>query len=98
MFEWLVILDISYLSDAQGRKPSFIIHDREFKLFESAFWALKQKTGVYIDPYGKTRVYPGHQKILVAFLRGVSDEKVVSFVSFLGASFEEDEVLIAYGD
>ncbi|CAK17895.1 MULTISPECIES: hypothetical protein [Pseudomonas] len=92
------MLDISYLSDAQGEKPSFIIHDREFTLFESAFWALKQKTGVYIDPYGKARIYPDHQRILVAFLRGISDEKVVSFVSFLGVSIEEDEVLIAYGD
>lgn len=92
------MLDISYLSDEQGDRPCFIIHDREYKFFDSAFLDLKQKTGVYIDSYGKTRVYPEHQRILINFLRKNNEDKVVGFVSFLRVSAEEGEVLIADGD
>ncbi|UVK82387.1 hypothetical protein LOY46_23015 [Pseudomonas sichuanensis] len=92
------MLDISYLSDDQGDKPSFMIHDRGFKFFEPAFLDLKQKTGVYIDPYGKTRVYPEHQRILINFLTKDSEDKVVGFVCFLRVSAEEGEVLMADGD
>ena len=92
------MLDILYLSDVQGDKPSFSISDRDFRLFESAFCELERKTGVWIDPYGRTRVYPDHQKLLISFLSGHDEDKVVEFVQFLGASIEEDEVLIADGD
>lgn len=92
------MLDISYLSDDQGDKPSFMIHDRDFKFFEPAFLDLKQKTGVYIDPYGKTRVYPEHQRMLINFLTKDSEDKVVGFVCFLRGSAEEGEVLMADGD
>ncbi|MDK1227720.1 hypothetical protein [Cronobacter turicensis] len=60
---------------------------------------LKEKTGVYVDPYGKTRIYPEHQKILIKYLESKSkDGDVAAFVEFLLSSISQDEVIIADGD
>ncbi|EOI3446291.1 hypothetical protein ACMSWW_004384 [Cronobacter turicensis] len=60
---------------------------------------LKEKTGVYVDPYGKNRIYPEHQKILIKYLESKSkDGDVAAFVEFLLSSISQDEVIIADGD
>ncbi|GKX59042.1 hypothetical protein [Leminorella grimontii] len=92
------MLDISYLSDSNGSKPSFTIHDSDMKLFVSAFEALRQKTGVHIDPYGKARIYSEHQKVLIYYLLQSQDVKVIEFIIFLEMAIKDDEVLIADGD
>ncbi|WP_339489407.1 hypothetical protein [Pseudomonas rhizophila] len=92
------MLDISYLSDDNNEHPSFIIKDSEFKLFDPAFTELKNQTGVYIDPYGKCRIYPSHQKILISLLSKNNESRVIDFISFLKKAIQLDEVLFADGD
>ncbi|UMZ15268.1 hypothetical protein I9018_15505 [Pseudomonas sp. MPFS] len=92
------MLDFSYLADSQGNKPSLSIHDRDVKFLEPAFLDLEQKTGICIDPYGTTRIYPAHQQILVDYLQGRSEDKIVEFVHLLKNAIREDEVLVADGD
>ncbi|AYH04255.1 hypothetical protein [Pectobacterium parmentieri] len=92
------MIDFSYLSDNDGSKPSLILHDKAIKKLETYFLLLKEKTGIYIDPYGKTRVYPDHQKILINFLVNIKDEEVINFVEFLTKAINENEVIIAEGD
>ncbi|EKE4264387.1 hypothetical protein OUR91_004082, partial [Escherichia coli] len=59
---------------------------------------LKEKTGVYIDPYGKTRIYPEHQKILINYLAKIKDTDVINFINFLIKASSENEIIIADGD
>ncbi|WP_041411680.1 hypothetical protein [Serratia sp. FGI94] len=92
------MLDLYYLSDSDGTKPSLILTDKVLRKIEASFLKLKNKTGVYIDPYGKTRVYPEHQKILIDDLSDFKDEDVVSLVNYLIEARNDNEVIIADGD
>lgn len=92
------MLDFSYLSDNDGSKPSLILHDKEIRKLESSFSYLKEKTGIYIDPYGKTRIYPDHQKILINHLMNIKDTDVMNFINFLIKASSENEIIIADGD
>lgn len=92
------MIDFSYLSDNDGSKPSLILHDKTIKKLETYFLLLKAKTGIYIDPYGKTRIYPDHQKILINCLVNIKDKEVINFVEFLTKAINENEVIIADGD
>ncbi|MEO3988798.1 hypothetical protein [Pseudocitrobacter cyperus] len=92
------MLDFSYLSDSDGSKPSLILHDKTIRKLENPFFSLKEKTGVYIDPYGKTRIYPDHQKILINYLVNIKDIDVINFINFLIKSSSENEIIIADGD
>jgi hypothetical protein len=92
------MLDISYLSDDNDEHPFFLIRDSELRLFDAAFTELKKQTGVYIDPYGKCRIYPSHQKTLVLLLSKRNESRICEFISFLEKAIELDEVLLADGE
>ncbi|EPV8302551.1 hypothetical protein ACWARV_002513 [Escherichia coli] len=92
------MIDFSYLSDTDGSKPSLILHDKIIRELENSFFYLKEKTGVYIDPYGKTRIYPEHQKILINYLAKIKDTDVINFINFLIKASSENEIIIADGD
>lgn len=92
------MLDISYLSDNEGHDATFLIMDKEMHLFQDAFITLKQKTGIYIDPYGSTRIYPEHQEILVQHFYAAQHDKIRAFIAFLHVAIQKKEVLIADGD
>ncbi|ELY4324005.1 hypothetical protein DOX44_003785 [Cronobacter turicensis] len=87
------------MSDSIGNGPSLILNDRMVMKLEVLFLFLKEKTGVYVDPYGKTRIYPEHQKILIKYLESKSkDGDIAAFVEFLVDCIYQDGVIIAYGD
>lgn len=70
---------------------------------EGLFLFLKEKTGVYVDPYGKNRIYLEHQKNLIKYLESKSKSKskdgdIAAFVEFLVDCIYQDGVIIAYGD
>lgn len=92
------MLDFSYLLDTDGSKPSLILHDKIIRKLEDSFFYLKEKTGVYIDPYGKTRIYPEHQIILINYLANIKDTDVINFINFLIKASSENEIIIADGD
>lgn len=92
------MLDFSYLSDQKGCKPSLVLSDKKVQLLEQAFIYLKQKTGIMIDAYGRTRIYPNHQKILINLLQKHNDSEIKKLVMLLKQAVSEDEVIIADGD
>lgn len=92
------MLDFSYLSDKRGDKPFLQLSDADVARVHDAFARLREKTGVYIDPYGRTRIYPEHQKILITLLSKDADGSVHLFIDFLKVASEADEVLLADGD
>lgn len=92
------MIDFSYLSDFDGIKPSLILHNNIIKKLENSFCYLKEKTGISIDPYGKTRIYPDHQKILISYLAKSKDSDIINFINFLVKASNENEIIIAEGD
>ena len=91
-------LDFSYLSDKGGIFPKYTLVDRDSSLFEAAFSDLQEKTGVFIDPYGTTRIYPDHQRLLISFLSGSFHPTVRAFVAYLAEAASRDAALLANGD
>ncbi len=52
---------------------------------------LRSKTGVYLDPYADSRLYPAHQTLCIAFLRGQSAPHT-DFIAFLQEAAAQNEV------
>lgn len=92
------MIDFSYSTDNDGSKPFIVLHDKVIQKLERAFYYLKEQTGIYIDPYGKTRIYPDHQKILINYLINTKDSEVNNFVNFLIKASNENEIIIADGE
>jgi len=61
-------IDFYDLLDANKKKILFQISQDDFDEIEFVFSHLKKKTGVYIDPYGKSRIYRSHVEMLVSFM------------------------------
>jgi hypothetical protein len=83
------MLDFSYLSDIDGSKPHLTLDYKTVQLLNDAFLYLKEKTGIYIDPYGKTRIYPDHQRILIHYLLDNKDNQIKKIIAFLVKQFPE---------
>lgn len=58
---------------------------------------LRGKTGVYLDPYADSRLYPAHQALCIAFLRSQSAPHT-DFIAFLQEAVARDEVVRCIGD
>lgn len=93
-----MMLDISYLSDVDGTRSSLVLNDKTIQLLADAFRYLKEKTGVYIDPYGTTRVYPDHQRILISYLTDNNDPEIKKIMTYFEKSASCSEVLIIDGE
>jgi hypothetical protein len=91
------MLNFYYLGSG-GSQPSYDMDYKVFLKVEEAISYLKAKTGVYIDPYGTTRVYPDHLRILINFLKDSKDKDIIEFLKFLNLACIEDEVVMALGD
>ena len=61
-------IDFYDLLDANKKKILFEISQDDFDEIEFAFSRLRKKTGVYIDAYGKSRIYRNHVELLVSFM------------------------------
>ena len=92
------MLHIRYLLDVDGNKPFIELNLSEVDFFEEAFSHLKKKTGVFIDPYGDTRIYPDHQRIVIDFLASNKDKTAIKLRDFFKTASDKDEVLFASGD
>lgn len=64
---------------------------------EAMINVLRQRTGIFIDPYGDTKLYPSHQKILIAYLEEFS-RKNIELVNFLKESSALDAIVYCVGD
>ncbi|CAN7171874.1 hypothetical protein LJR129_000290 [Acidovorax sp. LjRoot129] len=72
--------------------------DSDIRLFEHAFEELQKKTGVFIDPYGKCKIYPDHLKIIQKALENSKSDVASRFSKFLDEVIFQGEVLTADGD
>lgn len=72
--------------------------DSDIRLFEQAFEELQKKTGVFIDPYGKCKIYPDHLKIIQKALENSKSDVASRFSKFLDEVIFQGEVLTADGD
>lgn len=64
---------------------------------EAMINVLRQRTGIFIDPYGDTKLYPSHQKILIAYLEKFP-RKNIELVNFLKESSALDAIVYCVGD
>lgn len=64
---------------------------------EAMINVLRQRTGIFIDPYGDTKLYPSHQKILIAYLEKFP-RKNIELVNFLKESSALDTIVYCVGD
>ncbi|NUF78635.1 hypothetical protein GY065_06875 [Snodgrassella sp. ESL0323] len=92
------MLNFSYLSDTDGSKPSLLLSDKNIESLNDAFFYLEKKTGIYIDPYGTTKVHPDHQKILINYLSNNKDNEIKKLLAYLREAVSQDEVILADGD
>ena len=92
------MLNFSYLSDTDGSKPSLFLNDKSAELLNDAFLYLEKKTGIYIDPYGTTKVYPDHQKILINYLLDNENNEIKKLLAYFREAISQDEVILADGD
>ena len=93
-----IMLNFSYLSDTYGSKPSLFLNDKSVELLSNAFLYLEKKTGIYIDPYGTTKVYPDHQKILINYLSDNENNEIKKILAYFREAISQDEVILADGD
>ena len=92
------MLNFSYLSNTDGSKPSLLLSDKSVELLNDALFYLEKKTGIYIDPYGTTKVYPDHQKILINYLSNNKDNEIKKLLAYFRKAVSQDEVILADGD
>lgn len=58
---------------------------------------IKKKTGVYIDPYSDTKLYPSHQELIISFLNNYSDT-YVDLINFFKEAIELDTIVYCIGN
>ncbi|QEC77673.1 hypothetical protein [Mucilaginibacter ginsenosidivorax] len=61
-------IDFYDLLDTNKKKILFEISQDNFAEIEFVFLHLREKTGLYIDAYGKSRIYRSHVDMLVSFM------------------------------
>lgn len=91
----MYMVDVEYLTREQG-KPRFAIQN--FALFAEGFNHLRAKTGVFIDPYGDSRLYPDHQRLLAAFWHKSKEPEIQAFLAYMTQSIQDDYTLLFIGD
>lgn len=89
------MMEIEYLARGKDKHP-YILDD--IAPFEKGFAYLKSKTGVVIDPYGNTRLYPDHQRLLLAYWKDDDRPEVRRFASYLATAASRDVILFFSGD
>ena len=93
-------LDVYSVRDKKMENCLITLSNSDVRLLEREISLLKEKTGVYIDPYGTTKVYPDHCKILLeAILRNKKEGgNIINFIGVIKESIKQEDVLVFEGD
>lgn len=80
-----------------NEKFTITLKRQDIKKLEKVFTVLEKKSGLIIDPYGKSKISPDHSKIL---LEGIFAQKVdfPEFVRILKYSVKNSEWIHTDGD
>lgn len=62
-------LDFYDINDIQLNKKLFGIEHIDFEILGPVMFSFKKATGVTIDPYGTTRIYAAHIKLIVPLIK-----------------------------
>lgn len=62
-------LDFYDISDIQLRQKLFEISHADFEALNEALTKLKEVSSIAIDPYGTTRIYPNHVKLIISLIK-----------------------------
>ncbi len=91
-------VDIFAVSDQSQRHLLFQLDAADLKALKPALAELQAKTGVFLDPYGTTRLHLAHCRLLASLIRKppTRDRRVEPFASFLEAC--EHDAIIFIGD
>lgn len=81
-------MDFYSLSDRLRKHKLFSISEKEFELLDDVWSQYKKLTGVYIDAYGTTRIYPEHVTLIKKLLLNHSDKAAKKLLSYLDKSNE----------
>lgn len=89
-----------YRLGEQKPSPRVTLEFRDYEAIRRAFEDLKDRTGVFVDPYADTRIAPEHAKILYD---GIENEKADSdairrLLNLLDEAVKSGEWIIAIGD
>lgn len=80
----------------------FQLSDDECVKPEQVFDEFRFRTGIHIDHYGDTRLYPGNFRLLKTITKqkfdGKNDVTVSNFISFMDSVITEDLLINAAGD
>jgi hypothetical protein len=92
-------LEVYFSHDNKMKNCLIEISRSDFLLLEESICALKEKTGVYIDPYGNTKLYPDHGMILLELMvfKKINDN-VIRLLNIIQESIDRDEILLFVGD
>lgn len=58
---------------------------------------IKDKTGLHIDPYSDTKLYPSHLELIVAFLVKYENQ-YIDFIKFLEEAIDLDTIVYCIGN
>lgn len=83
------------LTDASRKQPLFSISHRDFDLLEDVWDQYQKLTGLSIDTYGTSRVYPGHVDLIKKLLLVRSDKAAKALLLSLDKS---DAGFLVMGD
>ena len=89
---------LDYYYDAPEGRVSGALADADLALCVPAFTILEKKTGVFIDPYGDTRLYPDHARIVLAALPDANAEGILAFRRNLESAVQNRSVIHFLGD
>ncbi|EHQ30122.1 hypothetical protein [Mucilaginibacter paludis] len=99
-------IDFYDLGDVHFAQLLFKIEHHDFDCLKDVWLGLKNATGIYIDQYGKTRIYPTQVKLIASLIKehlekiSSSDEKAKRpyFFDLYNKFVETEGGLIALGD
>jgi hypothetical protein len=101
-------IDFYLLDDKSHRNLIFQLEENDLSIIEDALIKLQKLTGVVIDAYGKTTMYPDHVKLWLKLLEELElDNKrnkdghysrIMSLKEFLRMVSKNGEGLLIIGD
>lgn len=99
-------MGIHFCKKGDNVKSLFELTDDAYNVLEQSFEKFERKTGIFIDPYGKTTLYPDNLRLLIEIIKqdisksssGIYDETVEIVLKQLVLLFQSNETLEAVGD
>jgi len=93
-------MSMDIYSSSDKKNPLVSLSGSDIRSIEKAISMLKEKTGVYLDPYGTTKIYPDHGKILLSIIVNNKEKTktIMRFMDIINEYITKNDILIFEGD